>query len=137
MAATRRIPAQTKTNREVPVIRIAWYSIYTETARGMTAPPRLTKIVVSHTGEGELCKYSPVIEDSGGGIRIMSRRILYTGIFTKLPNNIRKTIASAEIHENPNRVNAAPITPRISSGTMRITRAIKRTIANIESGPAE
>jgi hypothetical protein len=58
-------------------------------------------------------------------------------MLTKLPNSISSTTASAEIHENPSRVNAAPMIPRMSSGMNMIKRAIRKIITNTERGPAE
>jgi hypothetical protein len=61
----------------------------------------------------------------------------YTGIFTKLPKIIRRMTTSAEIHEKPSLIKAAPISPRMNRGMIRTKRPRRMMTAITETGKAD
>jgi hypothetical protein len=119
------------------MIMIVPYNMYSDTHIGITAPPRLMDTNVSQTGVDEQGTHTSKSEVSFRDTWTISRRIRYNGIFTKLPNTIKRTMASAEIQENPSLVKAAPIIPKIIKGMKIMASPIRSTIMRIEIGPAE
>ena len=116
---------------------IAWYIKYSDNTYRNNSTPEVNRDTLSpRPGGGQETDTSQSVA-SFWDTRTISRRIRYTGILTKLPNTINSTTASAEIQENPSRVNAAPIIPRMNNGIRRITRPMRRIIARTEIGPAE
>ena len=119
------------------MIMIAPYIMYSDTHIGITAPPRFMDTMVSQTGVDAQGTQTSKSEISFWYTWTISRRIRYIGIFTKLPNTIKMTSASAEIQENPSLVKAAPMIPRTSKGMRIIASPTRRIIMSMEIGPAE